>query len=135
METLIRWTMKSTETGVGQSSFAPRLRAGDRSVELYARNECGHRQESPPLLIDLETEYRVTGHAEGVRRTAEAFKLRHLCEDRDVVEIDHAATFSLMENRFHIFPSNQRRLHSPHCHERNGGGVGWQTTLILRRKG
>jgi len=61
----------------------------------------------PLLLIDLETEHGVTGHAEGARCTAEAFELCHLCEDRDVVEIDHAATFSLMENSFYIFPSNQ----------------------------
>src|SRR5215831_17947050 len=71
------------------------------------------------------------------RRTAEAFEL-HTCEDRDVVETDMLQLFSLMENRFHIFPSNQRRLHSIHFHQRNrrnGGGVGWQTTLALRRKG
>jgi len=41
----------------------------------------------PLLLIDLETEHGVTGHAEGARRTAEAFELCHLCENRDVVEI------------------------------------------------
>src|SRR5262245_64525099 len=72
------------------------------------------------------------------RRTAEASSSRHLFEDRDVVTIDHAAAFSLLENRFHIFPSNQRRLYSTHFHQRNrrnGGGVGWQTTSTLRRKG
>src|SRR6476659_5134413 len=34
---------------------------------------------------------------------AQAFELRHICEDCDLAEITRAATFPSVENRFYIF--------------------------------
>jgi NAD(P)-dependent dehydrogenase (short-subunit alcohol dehydrogenase family) len=46
--------------------------------------------------------------------TAEAAELRHLHENSDVIEIDHASTFAYLQKRFQIFPSDGGMECSPH---------------------
>src|SRR2546429_296665 len=57
-----------------------------------------------------------------------AAELRDRDKDRDLVEVDHVEILSLLQNRFHHFPSHgnsSKARYSPASHESDNGGCRW----------